>query len=359
MRKLLSHLVLLTCVAFGGSLALTVTPAHADGLPAAPVVTGIVNGGRYQQGQLKSATVDFSAYPAGDYDAYVNCDGSDYDASVSVPDSSVGTLDFGENGLSDSEGYGDDDCTLDFMDDAGTYFVQWRFTILPAAPQIDRVAVTNQKFYPRVRDGYRDNTSFGVYTRKPMTNLRADVLNARGESIRTLNSSLISLNTYSGTLTWDGRTRTGTTAAVGSYAIVIEASDGASISSRTVHVTIAHAMRAFFVKKRHPASWGTPATTTGCGIDENWDTSTGQVLMTCGGGQYATLSDAIGFPGNATHRAAHIGWWYSNADECCDGRFQRKVAWHKHSVTITAKISGTRQVVVSAFFVTYRIRRMA
>jgi hypothetical protein len=97
----------------------------------------------------------------------------------------------------------------------------WRsFSVLPRLLIRSRSA-SPRAFFPLVRDGYRDTTTFRFALNQP-ANVTVRVRNAAGKVVRTASLGRVS----SGTWRWNGRTRSGKKLPPGTYRIDLLASNG-------------------------------------------------------------------------------------------------------------------------------------
>jgi hypothetical protein len=160
-------------------------------------------------------------------------------------------------------------------------------------------------FYPRVRDGYRDNV---VTTWKQ--NIEADatvrVLDSRGKTVREDSPGDVRR------WTWNGRGSNGRAVAVGRYRIQVGVQD------------------------------------------PDFDLTTS---LDCWGGRYARATYTLRTPVSAKSVSYRVTGSRTGADICCDGRITKsgKRAKNKRSFAVTVRVNGWRAYEIRRAKVAYSV----
>ncbi|MFC4782878.1 FlgD immunoglobulin-like domain containing protein [Nocardioides sp. MAHUQ-72] len=92
------------------------------------------------------------------------------------------------------------------------------------APLARRMRATPRTFYP-VKDGYRDKATVKTDLSEDVQSLRAEVVDARGRRVRTIDSGAQRRGTR--TLVWDGRSNSGARVTAGRYGVRLTLRDAA------------------------------------------------------------------------------------------------------------------------------------
>ncbi|MEX2440411.1 MAG: FlgD immunoglobulin-like domain containing protein [Actinomycetota bacterium] len=162
------------------------------------------------------------------------------------------------------------------------------FTVHPAL-RFNNLGVAPDKFFPIVRDGFRDRTTFSWNQNMSTGGTRITVVNGKGKAV--VRDNLGSENTGPHDWTWNGRTRRGKKLPAGRYRIRVSGTHpdtGARFESGRKPVEIA---TRFVKKRRRLEKNGTQTSSLRKNGNCNRGSLQGSLLLTCLGGQYtATYS---------------------------------------------------------------------
>jgi hypothetical protein len=290
---------------------------------------------------------------AGTYWLDFSCDGdfrNQYYLSASYDGQQLnGTLDYV---------YAGENCYLYLRpsDGAGTgehiiYFAVGRPAVTPT---IGNPVARPATFYPRVRDGYRDETVIAFGSRLDSDVTVQILAGTDGSIVRTFALAGDSWADYSDrrSVAWRGRNAAGNLVPTGRYTARITSTiDGQSATAR-LPIWVASGHRTVRVTK------------TKDGWDDSRDTTRGNCFawevfdgndLDCWGGSYAQATYRFALPSGARN----IDWGVRGYQECCDaGRIiktgERTSA---RSYRIAVRVTSWRSYVVRSTWLTYTYRK--
>jgi hypothetical protein len=207
----------------------------------------------------------------------------------------------------------------------------WRsFSVLPRLVIRSRSA-SPRAFYPLVRDGYRDATTFR-FSLNQQANVTVRVRNAAGKVVRTASLGRVS----SGTWRWNGRTRSGKKLPPGTYRIDLLARNGLErkrSSAVSVRVKTALVTRKGSASRCGVCGRVLGATKGACYILPGYwrDDS---LFLECWGGEYAIAV----YPFTVPASTFDVKYRVAGEQHCCwDGNFAKlgaRVSKKKYRVGI-------------------------
>jgi flagellar hook assembly protein FlgD len=239
-------------------------------------------------------------------------------------------------------------------DTRGTKTVQRRVEFVPRPLVIDRVSVSPETFYPRVRDGFRDTTRIR-YRLSERAKVVATVVNRDGRIVRR--AKLGYQAGHAGWATgrhhwrWNGRNKAGAKVAVGRYFVEITGRtvQGATRSvRRSVKVTTDVVTRRDSVIKAGVSTSSTDKTND-CYVERYLRP---ELQLDCWGGAYAEATYLFKIPRNAFD----VRWGVSGYQGCCDEGTITKTATRvkPHLVRVHVKVTNWRQYTVRRVGVFYK-----
>jgi hypothetical protein len=215
------------------------------------------------------------------------------------------------------------------------------------APTIDVLQVSPAKFFPLVRDGYRDtadvNYSISGGTDQAVIRIR----NSAGRLVRKVN--LGELPGGDGTWTWNGRDNDGQRVPTGDYSVqlsLLEPYNGSQVR-RTADVQVAsHTEWIDGSRYRDGIDATSWSHTRSCYVRWNWEDDA-DVLLDCWGGRYALVRFKFRIPPSARN----ITWKVHPGDYsyCCgNGRVIKSgTRPQRRSYVVTVKATKWRAYDVS------------
>jgi FlgD Ig-like domain len=221
----------------------------------------------------------------------------------------------------------------------------------PCKPQLYPVSASASplKFYPLVRDGYRDATQFAFEFNRAAS-VRVYVRNSSGRVIRRVSLGDVA----SGSWGWNGRNNAGNKVPTGYYRIRAVATDG-FLKKRTNIVRVQVATR-WITKSATKRRWGnevsSKSTSGSCYITR--DSYYGIAMLDCWGGNYAKVTYGFSIPSTTFKISSSVRGELALSDICCYGTVskggyrassKRFVAW--------AKVTGWRAFDVYSARITY------
>lgn len=220
------------------------------------------------------------------------------------------------------------------------------FTVAGPAVTVADPSVTNDAFYPLVRDRYKDTVAFG-WRQDRTGRATIKVVSAQGRVVRTAaKQGSQGRNAW----TWNGRNARGGRVAKGGYRLKVTVNAntvGASVLVRTELVTKNYSQR----KEGNRAS--SLATRGSCYATR--DSYERVASLDCWGGRYARARYRFAIPAAAFGVRATIDLRHTSADLCCRGRITK--GWERTSqrtVTMWAKVTKWRATEVDFVRVTYK-----
>ncbi len=183
---------------------------------------------------------------------------------------------------------------------------------------VDNVSVAPAKFYPTVRDGFRDTTRIAYRLNQP-ARVNVAVINRAGNTVRVARLGRLRGGRHS--WQWNGRNRNGDRAATGSYRLRVTATSDARRTDRVAQrVTVATGWRTKRVSRTRMGDSGGGFTRGDCYI--NW-TSEGYAVLDCWGGRRAQTTYMFSLPHGAFDVSWHVYGARDSADMCCRGVIRR------------------------------------
>lgn len=212
------------------------------------------------------------------------------------------------------------------------------------------VNVTPTTFYPRVQDGYRDDTNV-TWETNGHADVSIDVLNSSGTSVRHDDVS----SDYSGSWAWDGTTNGGANAWTGYYTLELVGTDPDTGATETVdrRVRLLTGYQTSTVSKRK-TGYATTSTShsSSCYVDRDaYDETTG---LDCWWGRYAQANYGFSLPSNAYN----VTWGVAGYPGCCSSGSISK--WGNRASStyyrVHVKVTGSREYIVERVRATYTYR---
>lgn len=359
--------IILTSVTAGlvvGS-GLVAAPALADdGLPrlTAPAA------GALDAGTVPAFTLDTTGTTTGTTYAFqVHCNSSEIARADLVTDES-GTITVAAYDAVPPSGY----CTAQVTDtsQATTQLGSWSIAgaIEPApgtdpgsdpdpqpdpVPDLENARASLSSFYPRVRDGFRDDVRIS-WTNQGYRDVRLEVRDAAGTNVRTA-----VLGWYETEWTWNGRSDAGSLVPAGQYQVVLTPSDELenTVSSRYVPVRVVTDVAAVRRTLNRAGSSSSVAASRSCYATRDRDYSY-TTNLDCWGGRYARARYSFTLPAAAYSVRWSVRGTTTGADLCCDGRITKSGvrSRDKKKFTVTAQVTRWRAYEVRNVSVSYTVR---
>ncbi|UAL30008.1 hypothetical protein K8W59_00110 [Nocardioides rotundus] len=225
-------------------------------------------------------------------------------------------------------------------------------TFSVAAPEpvmtVSNASVNVAKFYPLVRDGYRDSVRFS-WRQDGDERPTIEVVNADGVSVRTLRPwAWAGRNDW----TWNGKNDNGNFVAKGSYRIRVDG--GSNVATARVTLTSEIVTRTF--TKRKEGNQASSFRTRGNCYGQR-DSYYEIAYLDCWGGRFARANYGISIPANAFDLTGRVDLLQSDLDLCCRGRITK--GWKRSSsrrVSFWAMVTNWRATEVNFVRVTYKAR---
>ncbi|HXV33880.1 MAG TPA: hypothetical protein VD769_07705 [Gaiellaceae bacterium] len=201
---------------------------------------------------------------------------------------------------------------------------------------IRSLGLSPARFYPYVRDGYRDRARLAFRLNKE-ANITFVVRTMRGRLVRRANLGFRA----DGTWEWNGRKSGGALASVGRYKVTLEARDHGELRKLTRQVVVARGFRTVRDAKSFCGGCGPGqiAAAPGCFIEFNWF-SDGDIFLDCWGGEYAIATWVFRVPAKAFKITKTIG----GTVRCCAPGEVASVGVRRNARTfvVAAGVSGFR-----------------
>lgn len=229
------------------------------------------------------------------------------------------------------------------------------FTVAAAVPSIRNATAKADKFYPKVRDGYRDRTEI-VFGARGDSDVTVDIVSsASGATVRSFARRGHDWADYYSrrSVSWNGANDSGRGVPTGRYVAVIRSALGEQIATARVPLRLASGHRTSRVTERRAGWYGSRDRTSGDCFA--WEHTAGNWLN-CWGSGYAQATYLFRIPSNARD----INWRVDGFRQCCasPGRIIRTGNRPKASLfRVTVKVTGWRSFVVRRASVTYTYRR--
>jgi hypothetical protein len=318
-------------------ISLAPAAALADGT-GAPHITSPTAGEAVAEGWSGPVGVDFSDAPVATYTVSVTCDQYSWSDSYAFD----GTNATYSQTVDPITGDQEQSCSVAVADSTAPdqTLTTSEFVVLapePAEPDpvsFSGVSQSLKVIYPRVRDGYRDNTQIDFSTSEP-ADAAVRVRDAASHVVWTAD-----LGTHSSfSWKWWGRVGNGTIGAAGTYTLEVTAtSDAGGTGSFTRAVRIATAVK---TERLADSTTGYDTSyqrrTKSCYIDyELYDTD--EVTLDCWGGRYALVTYRFQVPSNATNLSFYVRGYQG----CCSGGSIIKRADRINSTTYRVEVKVTR-----------------
>jgi len=332
-----------------GALVVTgllVPAAQASGFDSPTIITP-ANGDQVRIGYTGPATIDFTNSPVGQWTVTLTDPNGDQAFSTVVnTDDSTTTVPVRLSGINQSGQWGmvvdgsAIDCCLDTYTD---------FEVLPNL-SLSNVTLSPTTFYPRVRDGYLDNTTLRYSLTDPTGTsiVTTRVTNSAGTTVRTASWNYGSDRE---SWTWNGRKNDGVLANTDVYKVTLTARDSAGKTVTAARsVTVASGYRTHTVTKAKTGySRSSSARTASCYADrDSYDLTT---TLDCWGGRYAQANYNFATPANAYN----LSWGVSGSSGCCDGgtitRWVTRPSATAYNVHV--KVTSWRSYTIDRVRVTY------
>lgn len=315
---------------------------------------------RVPNGYTGPITVDFTNAPADDYEVSIDCQHADYwwdqpvryDGSPDVRSWTVPPIP------------GGGECQIVVADMATFGSVGWdsRWFAVSAPPpppppaptpmRIDNVAVAPAKFYPRVRDGFRDTTRMAYRLNQP-ARVNVAVVNRAGNTVRIARLGRLRGGRHN--WQWNGRNRNGELAATGSYRLRVTATSDARRTDRVAQrVTLATGWKTRRVSRTRMGDTGSASTIGDCYV--RWTTD-GYAELDCWGGRRAQVTYSFALPRSAFDVSWNVYGARDSADICCRGVIRRdgqRVTPRR--IRVRAWVTGWRAYEVRFVNVSYKLR---
>ena len=340
--------------------ASTMLVAAANAAPAGAVGTGdpaIVSptaDALVPAGDTGPVRVDFSDAPVGDYTVRVQCTGtSGYDDVHSAHYAGTGD-DAQQFTLAPLPASSTCSTTVDATpaDPADPHRAEAGFRVDAPPVRLTRVTPSPGLFYPRVRDGYRDESLTG-FTLTRRANVRVGVRNPGGGVTRSVRMGWLGAGRH--TFQWGGRNNAGQLAKVGTFTVIIRATDSSgheAMASRKV--TVASRLVTAHGSRTLPGNVGARSTSGACYATK----LDGVMTLDCWGGHYARATYRFRVPRSASHTHWRVVGGTTDSDICCQGRITR--TGHRATTTryaVRVQVTGWRTYDIRRVHATWRYQK--
>jgi hypothetical protein len=148
------------------------------------------------------------------------------------------------------------------------------------------VSISPARFYPYVRDGFRDRARIAFSLNK-QAYTTITIRTLRGRTVRRVVLGWVNSSSWS----WNGRNARGARVAVGRYRVTVSVRARGETKKRMREVVVARGWRTRNVSKSFCGACGPGivATAPGCFVTANYSRD-GDVLLDCWGGEYAIVT---------------------------------------------------------------------
>jgi hypothetical protein len=306
-------------------------------------------------GYTGPVTIDYTAATPGTWRVQVSCqsEGStyvwetyaEYDGTNPVRDYTVNPIK-AESGWSCGAYVGDSAVGQD-----ATVWDVNNFTVGEPPVRLKSLGQYPAKFYPRVRDGYRDKT-VTEYALNRSAAIKAKVLNGNGKKVRIDRLGAQSAGDHQ--WVWNGRIADGTKAPKGDYFIEMVATDADGHKDRfTTVVRVASKLVTRTDSVAVNGGSGAREATRSC-TASRYD---GVMTLDCWGGRYAQASYGFRIPKSAFKIKWHAAGQAPMADICCDGRITKTGTRPKaRKFVVRVRVTGWRAYEVRSVSLGYKYK---